>query len=304
MEASKRPRVHPMEIVAVAVALACAAVIGLVQPGLSRSTFKVKQEDDTNALPPPSRLKALAFGYRAAAADLLWASLLVEHGLHSTDHRRFPGAESYVRGIIELDPEHPLVYQFVDTLLVLAKPGAKTTADDARIAKEIMKRGTEARPYDHEVWLHYGQYLAFLAPSVLTEKDEQDAWRTEGAYALARAVELGANPDRSLAASTLLSKAGEKKAAIRQLQRAYAIADNPDTRQQISLKLERLEASPEAEEVVQRFEAEWHSRYGFLSRTAALLIGPHRPPATCAGLQSYGHTKCPPDWVSATGDDR
>jgi hypothetical protein len=117
-------------------------------------------------------------------------------------------------------------------------------------------------------------------------------------------VELGADADRSLSASTLLSKAGEKKAAIKQLQRAYAITDNPDTRLQIILKLHKLQAAPEAEEVVQRVEHEWQTRYPFMSRTGSLLVGPHRPPATCAGPHSYGLTKCAADWETATTEGR
>lgn len=284
------------EKLAIASAVLCAVLIGLIQPSLAKKVFKVRLRDDTVALPAPHRVKTMTFGYRTAGADLLWAALLVEHGLHASEHRTFPSAEPYIRAIIELMPDHPLVYQYIDTLLVLAKPGGAATEKDARVAKELLKRGVEARPYDHEVWLHYGQYLAFLAPSVLEKKEEQDAWRTEGAYALAKAVELGADADRSLAASTLLSKAGEKKAAIRNLQRTYAITDNPDTRMQIMLKLHKLEASPDAEEAVALVEYEWHTRYPFLSRTQSLLIGPHRPIAGCAGPQSFGLAKCQSDW--------
>jgi hypothetical protein len=302
--AASRRILGPGEKLSIVIAIVASALIGVSQPALTKKVFKVKMRDDTTSLPSADRVKALSFGYHAATADLLWAGLLVSHGLHSTEHRTFPSCENYIRAIIELMPDHPLVYNYVDTLLVLAKPGAKPTEADARLAKELIKKGTQNRPYDHETWLHYGQYLAFLAPSVLTDVNEQEAWRTEGAYALARSVELGADADRSLSASTLLSKAGEKKAAIKQLQRAYAITDNPETRFQIVLKLHRYEASPDAEEVVQRVENEWRTRYSFLSRTGSLLIGPHRPPATCAGPHSYGLAKCASDWETATSVGR
>jgi hypothetical protein len=301
---ASRRNIASGEKIAIVIAVLCAVVIGFIQPALAKKIFKVKMRDDTGALPSPARVKGLSFGYDTAAADSLWAALLVSHGRHATEHRTFPSCENYIRAIIELMPDHPLIYQYVDTLLVMAKPAAKPTEDDARLAKELIKLGTENRPYDHDVWLHYGQYLAFLAPSILKDVNEQEAWRTEGAYALARSVELGGNPDRSLSAGNLLNKAGEKKAAIKQLQRAYAITDNPDTRFQILLRLHKYEASPDAEEIVQRVEHEWQTRYPFLSRTASLLIGPYRPPATCAGPHSYGLTKCPADWDIATAEGR
>ena len=287
------------EIVAVACALLCALGIRAVQPKLASKLVKIRLEEDTSALPPPKQLRTMAFGYNAAVADLLWATLLVEHGLHSQEHRKFNGVPRYLDGILELEKDFPLVYQFVDTLLVMAKPGGESTEEDARLARTYLERGTRERPYDRDVWLHYGQYIAFLGPSLLKNKEEIDRWRRDGAFAIARAVELGADADRSLAVGTLLSKGGEKKAAIQQLQRAYAITDNPDTRMQIMLKLHKLEASPDAEDAVSRVETEWRSRYPFLSRGGALLVGPYRSAAGCAGPESYTLPKCPRDWSSA-----
>jgi len=289
-------RLRGGEIVLLLVALAGAIAIRTLQPALAEKVSKVKLRDDTTAIPPPKQLRALTFGYHAATADLLWASLLVEHGIHFQEKRRFPGIRAYFDGILELDPRHPILYAFADTLLVLAKPGEAATEEDARAARAYLERGTRERPYDHDVWLHYGQYLAFLAPGFIKDPAEVERWRTDGALAISRAVMLGANPDRSLAAATLLSKAGEKRAAIQQLQRAYAITDNPDTRLQILGKLQRLEATPDAEGSITRVEHEWRTRFAFLSRTATLLLGPHRPPAACAGPTVRSSPECPASW--------
>jgi hypothetical protein len=292
------------ELLAVGLAALCAMGIRAIQPVLAASILKVRLKDDTVAIPPAKELRALTFGYRAAGADLLWASLLVEHGVHSQERRSFPSIRRYLDGIIELEPDHPMVYQFVDTLLVLAKPGEKVTLEDVRDARAYLERGTKERPYDHDVWLHYGQYLAFLAPSFLEKKEDIERWRTDGALAISQAVLLGADADRSLAVGTILNQAGEKKAAIEQLQRAYAIADNPDTRMQIRLKLQRLEAMPVAEESVSRVEHEWHVHWPFLSRGATLLIGPARDPALCAGADSETLAACPRDWSAVVEDGR
>jgi hypothetical protein len=283
-----------------ALVVACLVGIQLVQTPLAAKTSKITVRDDASALPPPKQLRAMTFGYRAAAADLLWAKLLVDHGLHAQERRPFEAAARYIEGILELAPEHPMAYAFVDTFLVSAKPGAVATEADVRVVRAFLERGIRERPYDHDVWLHYGQFLAFIAPSFLSDEQEIERWRRDGALAMSRAVELGADADRSLAASTILSKAGEKKAAIRQLQSAFAITDDPETRRQIIIKLQRLEAAPEAEDVVSRVEYEWRSRYPFLSRGAAILIGPHRPAAACAGPESFAEARCAPDWSSAT----
>lgn len=288
-------------LLAVLLVVLGAAGIGAVQPALARSVKKVKQKDDTTAIPPPAQLRAMTFGYRAAAADYLWASLLVEHGIHSQENRTFPGVTAYLDGILALDPEHPTLYRFVDTLLMFP-PGQVATEADARTARAYLERGTRERPLDHEVWLQFGQFLAFLAPSFLKEDAEIERWRRDGALAIAKAIELGASADRSLSAASILSRAGETNAAIQQLQRAYALTDDPDTRHQILLKLSHLKASLQVESTVGLVEHEWRSRYPFLSRGTALLIGPHRDAAACAGRETVDQHACADDWTRATAE--
>jgi hypothetical protein len=286
-------------LASVLAALLCATGIHLVQPKLTASATAAKR-DEIFVLPPPAQLRAMTFGYRAAAADLLWAKLIVDHGLHWQERRPFPDVTDYIDAIIALQPDHPLLYQFVDTLLLFTPTGG--TADDARRARAYLERGTRERPYDPEMWLHYGQYVAFLGPSFLQDTKEREEWRRDGALAIAHAVELGAGADRSLAAVSILAKSGEKQAAIRHLQRAYALADDEETRRQLRIKLENLQATHDAEAVVSRVEGEWRARYPFVSRNAALLLGPWRSPAECAGPQSYRDPKCPHDWSAATGE--
>lgn len=290
------------ELASVLAAVVCAAGIGLVQPFLATSAAKAKH-DDIVALPPPAQLRAMSMGYRTAAADLLWAKLVVEHGQRWADKRGFPEITSYLDGIIALVPDHPLLYQFVDSLLLFTPTGG--TVDDARLARGYLERGTRERPYDPETWLHYGQFMAYLAPSFLkANPKEADEWRREGALAILHAVELGAEADRSLAASSILARLGDRSANIKYLQRSYALSDDPETRRQIMFKLQRLEATPDAEGAVSRVEHEWRTRYPFLRRSAMLLIGPYRSSTGCAGPGSYRLPNCPADWSAATGEGR
>jgi hypothetical protein len=287
-------------LVAIAIAVAAAGGIALVQPGLARDVHAVKQRDDVFVLPPEKQLRAVTFGYHAAATDLLWAWLLVEYGTHHQEKRRFPNVHRYIEGILVLEPDFAVLYQFLDTLLVFAPGG--TSIEDVRSVRTYFERGLQVRPYDADLWLHYGQFLAFLAPSYLPDKAETERWRLDGARAIMRAVELGSDPERSLAAATILSKAGEGRANLRNLERLYALADDPETRRQILLKIQQLEGTLDSERAVNVVTFEWHKRYPFMSRSATLLLGPHRSPAACAGPSSYDRKVCPRDWEMAVGD--
>jgi hypothetical protein len=288
---------------AIAVALLCVIGISLTQPGLARNVRKVRQRDDVFLLPPPNQLRALTLGYRAAATDLLWAKLILEYGLHWQERRPFPDVTRYVDGILTLEPDFQTVYEFVDTIIVYPAPPGGTEAD-ARTARAYLERGTRERPYDAAMWLRYGQFIAFLAPSFLKDKDEVERWRTEGAYAITRAVELGADAQRSLAATSILTRSGERKATIEHLERAYAMTDDPEMQSQILLRLMKLKGSADAEAVLSVVEREWRSRYAFLSRGQALLIGPSRSAAACAGPGSVGRRECAADWSAAVAESK
>lgn len=283
-----------------ALLLAAVAAVGIavVQPSLAVNAHKVRQRDDAFLLPPPEQLRAMTLGYRAAATDLVWAKLILEYGVHWQERRPFPDAPRYVDGILALEPDFPTVYDFVDTILVYPPPPGGT-AEDARTARAYLERGTRERPYDATVWLRYGQFAAFLAPSFLDDEKEIERWRVDGAMAITRAVELGSDSQRSLAATTILSKSGERKATIEHLQRAYAVTDDADMREQILLKLRHLEADASAERSVSFVDRAWRTSYGFLSRGTMLMIGPPRAPLECAGPASYDRPGCAGSWSQA-----
>lgn len=275
--------------------IAVAAIgISRVQPDLAREVHKVKQRDDVFLLPPPAELRAMTLGYRSAAADLLWAKLLLEYGTHWQEHRAFPDVARYFDGILAVEPDFKTLYLYADTILVWTYGGASEA--DARLARRYLERGTRERPYDAEVWLHYGQYVAFLGPSFLKDEHEIDQWRKDGALAIMRSVELGADAQRSLAAGTILRKAGEVDASVRFWERAYAMAEDPEVREQILLRLRSLDRSSEAESTISAVDRECRSRWPLLSRGACLLVGPPRSPAQCAGPLSYERKTCPRDW--------
>jgi hypothetical protein len=267
---------------------------------VGRLKGKKSLKTDVYMAPPPEQLRAMTFGYRAAVADFLWANLVLEYGLHWQEKRAFPDITSHIDSIIALEPNHPILYYFVDTMILYTPVGAHEA--EARVARKYLERGVSERPYDAELRLRYGQYLAFLAPSFLTDEAEIERWRVEGANVIVRSVELGADADRALAALTILRKAGATKAARENLERLYSLTDNPEIREQLLFKARQLgDTMIASDAAVSIVEGEWRTRYPFLSRTGVLLIGPHRDPAMCAGLTE--RKECPRDWSMRIGGE-
>jgi hypothetical protein len=276
----------------------CALGVARVQPRLAATIRGVKLKTDVYLLPPPTELRAMTLGYRAAAADTIWAKLIVEYGTHWQEKRAFEEAPRYLDAILALEPTYPLAYRYADTLIIYRPP--RGTEQDWYIAKRYLERGTRERPWDHEVWLHYGQFLAYTSMSFLTDKAAIARYRREGAEDIMKAVDLGADADRSIAAATLLDKYGERDAATRQLRRAYAITDDPVERAEIANKLAQLAATAERDAAVhdtRLIEERWRKEYNFLTRDAYMLLGPVSDPFRCAGKAA--DSTCPRDWSDA-----
>jgi hypothetical protein len=287
--------------------LLIATVLGVArtQPRLAATVHSVKQRQDVYVLPPPGDLRVAVLGYRAAATDLLWAKLMVDYGVHWSEHRPFDDLNRYLDALVELEPDYRPLYEFVDTLL-LYRP-LHGTEEDVRAARRYFERGIVERPWDPEVWLHYGQFMAFLAPSFLTSKEEGAKWRLDGAMAITRAVDLGADPDRSLAVASMLKRSGEREAAIQSLERAYALTDDEQTREQFAAQLRALQVSGEleaAEATVHAVESRWRQSFPFSPRSEFLLVGPLPDPLGCAGRDASGKPACSHDWTSALSEIR
>lgn len=285
-------------LVAAAVAMLAAVGIGRIQPTLSADCARVAARDDAFLLPPPRELRALTLGYEAAAVDLLWAKLLVEYGVHWQERRPFRDVPRYLDGLIALDPRFEPTYQYADTLLLFAPTGAGLA--EAKLARSYLERGLAERPHDGELWLHYGQFLAFLYASFLDDAKEVDAARRDGALAISRAVTLGADVEQSLSAASILSRSGEREAAVRHLERAIAVSDDPISREELLSQLAKLEASAVRDDAQRRLaavETRWHEHYPFLSRTQFLLVAPRVDALACAGRSGLTAPECATSWA-------
>jgi hypothetical protein len=289
---------------AVLIIVAAGAGVAWLQPALAKTVHDVKENDDVVAFPPPAELHVAVLGWDAAVVDLLWAKLLVEYGLHFSEHREFTQIPRYVDAILELDPKYEPLYKFVDTML--AYRPLQGTESDVRLARAYLERGTRERSEDASVWLTYGQFIAFIAPSFLKSADEISAWRRDGAEALAHAAELGADQEQALIAASMLSRSGSTREAIRYLERAYAFTEHPAMREihdAIGKRLGALSAESRrdaADAVMQAIDARQAVELPAISRARYLLLGPVIDPARCAGPAAVADRACARSWAEAT----
>jgi hypothetical protein len=293
-------------LLALLVACTCVLGIALVQAPLARRLVPVKALDEVYALPPPDTIKLVALGYDSAGADLIWAKLLVEYGTHAASKTYFREAPRFIDDIIALDPRHRTLYRYHPIFLIYQSNETNAThggADDARAAKHYYEEGLKAFPYDGDLWLDYGQFIAFMGPAFLSDKAEIDRWKVEGAKAIARAMELGVSVDRTMAAGYLLGKAGETKAAITYWERAWAMANSDEERDRIEKILEKLRAGlvdDKRRRVIRTIEATWRASYPYLTRGQFLLMTPAPSPPRCAGLGHDEELDCMTSWDDIT----
>lgn len=286
---------------AAAVFVLSAGAVARLQPRLAETLHAIKDSDDVYPFPPPPVLRLATLGYVAATTDVLWAKVLVEHGTHWSEHRPFDDLEHYLDAIVELEPTYHPFYEYADTLLGYRPTGGHEK--DAREARAYLERGIKELPQDADIWLHYGQFVAFMGPSFLSSQDEQKQWKRDGARAMQHAVELGADVHFGVAASAMLdSRFGERDAAIRFYERAYALTDDEQERAGIAARLELMNQSKGLEcarGTVQAVEARWQKEYPVVDRGTYMLLAPTIPTLRCVGVPAAHDPACTHDWDRA-----
>jgi hypothetical protein len=289
---------------AVLLMVSAAAGVAATQPRLATTVHTVKEGYDLVVFPPPAQLRAALLGWDAPAVDMLWAKLLVEYGTHFSEHRDFVEIPRYVDAIIELEPDYEPLYKYVDTML--AYRPMQGTESDVRLVRGYLERGTRELPQSWRVWSKYGQFIALVAPSFLKDPAEIEAWRRDGAEAMEHAVELGADPDTALAATSMLSRAGATREAIRYLENAYAFTEHPsmhEIHEAIGKRLEALSSvamRDAADAAMRAIDDRWARELPDVSRDQYLLLGPVTDPARCAGPDALDDVACSHSWQAIT----
>jgi hypothetical protein len=274
--------------VAFALIAASALAVGRLRAPLSAAFLATKAQNDVYTLPPTGQLTALSLGYRSALADLIFAHVLVSSGIHFQEKRGFEFVGKYIEAVNALDPKFELPYRMADGLITLqAKP---VSVDAYRQARRILERGMAEFPYSQGLWTSAGMFLAYLGPTGNIEGEELADWKLSGGRALARSCELvgsrEAPPQQCIMAAGLLTKAGEANAARQFIERMLALNEDPEVRRFMGALLEQKVGSAERERLRERreqFKRAWSTDLPFVSRGAALAIGPRFDSAACAG---------------------
>jgi hypothetical protein len=285
------------------VALAAFVLAGAVRPSAVDRFRRGGAGDDIYALPPPKELVVASLGYRAALADLLFAHLLVDFGVHVVQKRRVEFIGDYIDAINALDPSFREPYRFADTFLVLTPESPRL--EHWQKAREIYVRGMKNRPFDSELWNSAGQYLAYLAPPHLPTEELKREYKLQGAKVLSRACELAGDnenvPYHCMTAASLLSAAGEREAAIDAARRMLEVTDDPEIEERELAFLRHKLDEREADRTERRktlFRTAWKSDLPFVSRNKLLLLGPRVDPGACTGLEHAEKPECAPTWKS------
>ena len=280
----------------VMVGVAAFAVNALRAP-LFATFSQAKDKDDVFALPPAQQVVVMSLGYRSALADLIFAHVLVSSGIHVQERRPFEFVAKYLETVNELDPQFEAPYRMADGLITLQ---AKAVPPQAyRDTRRILERGLKEFPFDQRLWASTGQFLAYLAATGLTDRQEIDEWKLAGGRTLARACELvGMNedmPSQCIAAAGLLTKAGAGEAHRQQFERVLATTDDPKVRAFYAALLKQMRGGDEPSLTHghrEAFQQAQRRDLPFVSRGALLALGPSWDPAACAGP----HTECATSW--------
>jgi hypothetical protein len=287
---------------ALLLALAAALAIGLFRARLAPRFLALREKSDVYALPSPEQVVVASLGHRSALADLIFAHVLVWHGLHFEEKRRFEFAADYLETVSTLDPTFRETYYFGDTLITMQP--VKPRREDYLRARALLEKGLAARPFDTELWLSTGQYIAYVAAPWLDDPKEQADWRLAGARILARACELvGSNeniPYNCIGAAGLLTRAGEREATIQFLERVLAASDDEELRALALSYLQNALGERSRERVqarADRLRRTWKGDLPFVSLTTELVLGPPNDTAACAGLH-HDTPGCAATWAA------
>jgi tetratricopeptide (TPR) repeat protein len=290
------------QLVPLVVLLLGVALIAAVRAPLAAIHREQKVSEQEFALPSPEHTLLLSLGHREAVGDFLFGSALVDYGISFQEKRRFSLAGRYLDTINLLAPKFRAPYLIADTLLTLQPVSARL--EDYLKAREVLERGTRELPFDPELWLVAGQFMAYLARPYLPEALAQE-FRLEGGRLLAKACELASNnaniPYHCIVAAGIFDKAGQREAVIQMLSRTLAVNDDETIRKQALALLQKAMSEREREQYERRLDALtaiWQREVPFASRNLLSLLGPSPDVFRCAGAAAFSSPGCHTSWIT------
>jgi hypothetical protein len=225
------------------------------------------------ALPPPSALRTISFGFNEVAADLLWVQTIGYFAEHLTTDRDMRYLGRHLDNVIMLDPRHEAACHYGASMMTSIPSGNKAVFK----AIDLLKRAHRIAPKKWSYPLSIG--VLYMSELQSRDKKRRDAWRVHGADWIHRAVLLGARaPWLASLSANLLTAAGKREMAIHRLKEAYLVASNDEVRRQIAQKLRHMKLKSLSEEL-KAAQQSFRARYSknplrCVSPTLFLLIEP------------------------------
>jgi hypothetical protein len=253
-----------------------------------RSTWP--PEADTFYLPPSSSIRIASLRHTELAADLIHARANVYFGTQL--HARMPTKwmENYLHAAIDLDPQFERLYLAGAAMLIYN--GQRIKPDMVLAAVRVLERGYQAFPFEWDFPFQIGFNLLFELPQDAGEDDPRvPGWRQRGVEMLRQAALYEGVPYYvpSLVAR-MLTKRGADDLAIRHLEQAYAVATNPQAREQIRNRLVALRGqqfSDNLEENLRSFNKLIEHGFDYAPEAFSLIAGPRTTAAAILGASDH-----------------
>jgi hypothetical protein len=256
---------------------ALATIAGVSLRRSSRLRGSWPPEADTFYLPPSSALRVASLGHTELVADLIHARANVYFGtqLHAGVPTKW--LAQYLDSAIDMDPKFERLYLSGASMLIYN--GQRIRPEMVLAAIHILERGYKAFPFNWEFPFQIGFNYLFELPQDAGEDDPRVAgWRQQGVEMLRKAALYEGVPYYvpNLVAR-MLTRNGADDLAIRHLERAYAVATNPQAREQIRSKLMALQGrqfSTQLEDHLRSFNAMIAERFPEAPEAFSLVTGP------------------------------
>ena len=236
--------------------------------------------EDVYYLPPTGWLQLFSLGYREAAADLIWMRSLVYFGEELSHRGPVENLYRYADAMLALDPYFLKVYLWVASCAVYRS--GNITVKDAKRAIGYLERGVELFPDDGELaWTLGANYLYELQPMLPPKSPERIEARRKGIEHLSVAVRRGAGPAwLVLSTATELGKLGQREQEIAHLEEVFGQVSDPELKQQIALRLEKLRSATFVEAFKRTYEAlenEQRDTFPYIDRELFVQLRPVPP---------------------------
>ena len=258
-------------------AIVCAAFIGDgLRKSASEHAFASERYEDIYYLPAPHALRAISLGYYEAMADLIWIRALLYLGDEFGHGRAMRYIFNYTDSILALDPDFKRAYRWVGTAGIYRT--AEVTEKDFLKTIEYLRQGVERFPEDPQMAWSLGATLAYETNTFIKEPARRDAFKRQATPYLLRAAEGGVGPPwLALSVTAHAAKLGQLEQSVSQLERLYAMIDDPEAKAELGRRIANLRQAADVEGArgeISRMEMIRDRAFPYLELPQVAALGP------------------------------